>query len=135
MSLVSQLAVFVAELRFEHVPQAVRAKLRHHVLDSLGVICAGRSAPESRAVHAVAADAAFVNTFHGRIHTFDDTFEAGPVHPGTCVLSAALAAAEASSAPGRRLLEAILAGYEVSIRVCAAAGPGHYAAGFHPTGT
>jgi 2-methylcitrate dehydratase PrpD len=155
MSLVSRLAVFVAELRFEQVPQAVRAKLRHHVLDSLGVICAGLNAPESRAVRdfaaarpgrgeaaligcgarALAADAAFVNTFHGRIHTFDDTFEAGPVHPGTCVVSAALAAAEACGAPGRRLLEAMLAGYEVSIRVCAAAGPGHYAAGFHPTGT
>jgi 2-methylcitrate dehydratase PrpD len=135
MSLASQLAAFVAELSFERVPQAVRAKLRHHVLDSLGVICAGRSAPESRAVRALAAAAAFINTFHGRIHTFDDIFEAGPIHPGTCVLSAALSAAEASGAPGRRLLEAVLAGYEVSIRVCAAAGPGHYAAGFHPTGT
>src|SRR5688500_10240390 len=87
------------------------------------------------AARALASDAAFANAFHGRIHTFDDTFEAGPIHPGTCVLSAALAAAQASGASGRGLLEAILAGYEVSIRVCAAAGPGHYAAGFHPTGT
>lgn len=155
MTLVSQLAAFAADLRFERVPEAVRAKLRHHLLDSLGVICAGLSARESRAVRkfvqarpgrgeaaiigcaarALASDAAFVNTFHGRIHTFDDTFEAGPIHPGTCVVSAALAAGEAAGAPGRRLLEAVLAGYEVSIRVCAAAGPGHYAAGFHPTGT
>lgn len=135
MSLVSQLGVFVAGLHFEDIPQAVRAKLRHHVLDSVGVILAGRSAPESRAVRALAANPAFFNTFCGRIHTFDDTFEAGPIHPGTCVLSAALAAAEESGAGGKQLLEAVLAGYEISIRVCAAAGAGHYAAGFHPTGT
>lgn len=127
--------MFVAELRFENVPQAVRVKLRHHVLDSLGVILAGRSAPESRALRAVVPHPAFFNTFCGRIHTFDDTYEAGPIHPGTCVLSAAFAAAEESGATGKRLLEAVLTGYEVSIRVCVAAGAGHYAAGFHPTGT
>lgn len=155
MGLVSRLGAFAADLRFELVPEAVRAKLRHHLLDSLGVICAGINAPESSAVRkfvqarpgrgeaaivgcgarALASDAAFVNTFYGRIHTFDDTFEAGPIHPGTCVVSAALAAGEAAGAPGRRVLEAMLAGYEASIRVCTAVGPGHYAAGFHPTGT
>ncbi len=135
MTYSSRLGEFAAHLRLDQVPPAVRAKLRHHVLDSIGVILAGRSAPESRAVRALAATPAFFNTFCGRIHTFDDTFEAGPIHPGTCVLSAALAAAEESGASGKQLLEAVLAGYEVSIRVCAAAGAGHYAAGFHPTGT
>lgn len=135
MTLASRLAGFVAELRLERVPQAVRAKLRHHVLDSLGVILAGQRAPESRAVRALGTDPAFFNAFCGRIHTFDDTFEAAPIHPGTCVLSAALAGSEESGATGKRLLEAVLAGYEVSIRICVAAGPGHYAAGFHPTGT
>ncbi|MBM3357620.1 MAG: MmgE/PrpD family protein [Betaproteobacteria bacterium] len=135
MSLASQLGAFVAELDLERVPQRVRTKLRHHALDSLGVIHAGQSAPESRALRAVGPHPAFFNTFCGRIHTFDDTYEAGPIHPGTCVLSAALAAAEESGAAGKRLLEAVLAGYEVSIRVCLAAGAGHYAAGFHPTGT
>ena len=135
MTLVSRLAAFVAELDLGRVPQPVRTKLRHHVLDSLGVIYAGQSAPESRALRSVAVHPAFFNTFCGRIHTFDDTYEAGPIHPGTCVLSAALAAAEESGATGKRLLEAVLAGYEVSIRVCVAAGAGHYAAGFHPTGT
>ncbi len=155
MGLVSRLGAFAADLRFELVPEAVRAKLRHHLLDSLGVICAGINAPESSAMRkfvqarpgrgeaviigcaarALASDAAFANTFHGRIHTFDDTFEAGPIHPGTCVVSAALAAGEAAGASGQRVLEALLAGYEVSIRVCAAVGPGHYTAGFHATGT
>ena len=135
MSLASRLGELVAGLRFDEVPQAVRAKLRHHVLDSLGVIYAGQSTAEARAVRATAPHPAFFNAFCGRIHTFDDTYEAGPIHPGTCVLSAALAAAGESGASGKRLLEAVLAGYEVSIRVCAAAGARHYAAGFHPTGT
>src|SRR5688572_17948370 len=50
MSLASRLGTFAADLRFERVPEAIRAKLRHHLLDSLGVICAGIGTPESAAI-------------------------------------------------------------------------------------
>ena len=96
-------------------------------------------APEASVVGGATAlpapAAAFVNAFHGRVHTFDDTFDAGPIHPGSVVLAAALAAAERSRASGADLLAAVLAGCEVSVRVSSALGPDHYACGFHGTGT
>ena len=150
-----RLAEFVAGLRWRDVPPPVARKVIDHVLDAVGVMCAGWSAPSSARVRALFTDAggaaeasvvggtaalptpaaAFVNAFHGRVHTFDDTFDAGPIHPGTVVLAAALAAAERRRAPGADLLAAFLAGCEVSVRVSRALGPDHYARGFHGTGT
>lgn len=150
-----RLAAFVADLRWRNIPSALAHKVHDHVLDTLGVMCAGISAPASAAVRAMAMDAggnreasvigaakalpaanaAFVNAFHGRIHTFDDTYEAGPIHAGSVILAAALATAERRRASGSDLLAAVLAGYEVAVRVADALGPDHYAAGFHGTGT
>ena len=48
------------------------------------------------------------------------------MHPGAPVIPAALAVAEARGASGLDLLTAIIAGYEVAIRVGEAAGPSHY---------
>ena len=69
-----------------------------------------------------APKAAFLNALHARIHTFDDTHEAGPSHPGSAVVAAALAAAETAQASGRTFLAALLAGYETATRVSAALG-------------
>jgi 2-methylcitrate dehydratase PrpD len=79
--------------------------------------------------------AAFLNAFHGRIQTYDDTMETGPVHPGSSVIAAALAAAEAHDARGEDFLAGVLAGYETVARIVTAFGPSHYARGFHTTGT
>lgn len=150
-----RLAAFVANLWWRDVPPPVARKVGDHVLDTVGVMCAGRSAPSSSPVCTLfteaggvpeasviggatarpAPAAAFVNAFHGRVHTFDDTFDAGPIHPGSVVLAAALAAAERRRASGADLLAAVLAGCEVSVRVSSALGPDHYASGFHGTGT
>ena len=149
------LAAFVADLQWRDVPVDVAQKVVRHVLDALGVMCAGLSDPSSAAVRSVASEAgssleasivgsamggsaplaAFVNAFHGRIHTFDDTYEAGPVHAGVVVLSSALAAGQRWPASGVDVLTAVLAGHEVAVRVANALGPGHYASGFHCTGT
>ena len=150
-----RLAEFVAGLRWRDVHPSVARKVIDHVLDAVGVMCAGWSAPSSAPVRALFTDAggaaeasvvggtaalpapaaAFVNAFHGRVHTFDDTFDAGPIHPGAVVLAAALTAAERRRATGADLLAAFLAGCEVSVRVSRALGPNHYAGGFHGTGT
>ena len=155
MSPEQRLAAFVADLRWRDVPPSVARKVGDHVLDTVGVMCAGRSTPSSSTVCSLfteaggapeasviggatalpAPAAAFVNAFHGRVHTFDDTFDAGPIHPGSVVLAAALAAAERSRASGADLLAAVVAGCEVSVRVSSALGPDHYASGFHGTGT
>src|SRR5262249_35648440 len=82
-----------------------------------------------------APKAAFVNALHTRIHTFDDTHEIGPIHPGSAVVAAALAASETSVATRRALVAALLAGYEASTRISLALGARHYASGFQTTAT
>lgn len=155
MTAVETLAVFAAGLQWDAVDASVRAQVKLHLLDTLGVMCAGVETSEARAAQTAvgrwggseqatvigrrrrvpAPQAAFLNALHGRIHTFDDTYESGPVHPGSVAVSAALAASEANESSGSDLLAAILAGYEVATRVSAALGPSHYGSGFHNTGT
>jgi 2-methylcitrate dehydratase PrpD len=155
MNAAEKLGDFVAGLRWSDVPAPLREKVKAHVLDTLGVICAGVGTAEARAAQSVvrhsggieeasvialdwrvpAPHAAFLNALAGRLHTFDDTYEAGPLHPGSAVVSTALATAEANGASGADFLAAVLAGYEVAVRVSLALGPAHYGSGFHNTGT
>ena len=150
-----RLGRWAAGVRWEALGPDLQAKVKHHVLDTLGVMCAGLETPHGlaaqRAVRAwggsaespvvgrgwrlPAPHAAFLNAFHARAHTFDDTFEEGLVHPGSAVLSAALACAEAAGASGVEFLAGVAAGYEVAARVAAAVSPSHYQVGFHSTGT
>src|SRR4051794_16043190 len=105
------LASFSATLELSRVPAVLVAKARDHLLDTIAVACAGIHEPDVVAVRSVMATwggvpeagvvglplglpaprAAFVNALHARIHTFDDTHEAGPSHPGNAVVFAALA--------------------------------------------
>lgn len=149
------LASFAAGLRWDDVPPLLQAKLLDHVVDTVGVMFAGIDMPACISTRlavaewghaedativglgrrAPVASAAFLNALHGRIHTYDDTYEPGTLHPGSPVIATALAMAEQRSASGPHFLGAVLAGYEVAARVAAAVSPGHYAAGFHNTGT
>src|SRR5262245_21986908 len=155
MTVSRRLAWFAATLSWDAVPEAIRAKVGDHLLDTLGVMCMGATTPQHAALLdaldagscdgaatvigaggcAPTRDAAAANAFAGRIQTFDDTLDAGPVHPGSSVIAAALAAAEAAGASGAGFLRAVLAGYEIAARVALGLGPSHYARGFHATGT
>jgi 2-methylcitrate dehydratase PrpD len=70
--------------------------------------------------------AALVNGGLSHIVEMDDLDRGSVVHPGTVVIPAALAAAEAVEASGRRFLFAVIAGYEAAIRVGEAVGRSHY---------
>lgn len=155
MSAVSELAHWIANLRCSDIPAQVKDKLEDHLVDTIGVMCAGlavpaaisarsavtgwRGAPDCAVIgtnlRVPAPHAAFLNAFHGRIHTYDDTLEVGPVHPGSSVIAAALAVAELHDARGEDFLAGVLAGYETVARIVTAFGPSHYARGFHTTGT
>lgn len=155
MSHGERLARWAAAVRWEDLDAGLQAKVKAHVLDTLGVMCAGLDTPHARAAHSTARawggagastvvgrgwrlpapSVAFCNAFAARAHTFDDTYEVGPVHPGSAVVGAALACAEAAGASGIAFLAGVAAGYEVATRVSAAVSPSHYEAGFHNTGT
>ncbi|MEM7412028.1 MAG: MmgE/PrpD family protein [Myxococcota bacterium] len=149
------LARYGRALSYETIPEAARDVARHCVLDFLGCALAGAreelseivvrevATPEAsaqatligRSARATAATAALFNGAAGHALDYDDTAAAMGGHPSVAVLPAVFAAAEVTGASGRDFLTALVAGFEVQARIGRLLGGGHYAAGFHNTGT
>jgi 2-methylcitrate dehydratase PrpD len=93
----------------------------------------GRSTVFGAAQTLAAPAAALVNgtAIHG--FELDDLIAESITHPAACVIPAALAAGEAVGASGARLIEAIVAGYEVMHRLGLALGTEPAKRGFHTT--
>ncbi len=139
-----------------HLPEATLQIMRLCLFDWATCAVAGARSDVARVVRAqVAAEggtaqasvvglasmavparaAALANGAISHALDYDDTHFAHIGHPSVVVLSAALAAAERHSAPGRAVLEAGLIGAEVSVRIGCWLGESHAAAGFHTTAT
>ena len=150
-----RLAEFCLGLRWAELDGDVQARTRELLLDLIGVALAGSrqpSSPPSTRV-ALALGSAGVATVIGTGQTtsavwaamangtaahaveLDDVTTESSLHPGVAVIPAALALAEERNVAPSSLLEAIVAGYEVTMRVGNALNPASaYARGFHPTG-
>ncbi len=158
MGVTADLSRFIADARLDAMPDAVARRARLLVLDLVGNIVRARYDAEStpallaaaRALGIAAGNsgvfgdcarytpvgAAFLNGALGHSLDFDDTHAASSLHPGAPVIPAALAAGEMAGASGEDVLAAIVAGYEVVIRVALALpAKAHYDRGFHPTAT
>lgn len=70
--------------------------------------------------------AAVINAAASHTVEFDDIFRDAIYHPGTPVISTALAAAEAHDLSGEDFLRAVIVGYEVSTRIARVMGKPHY---------
>lgn len=70
----------------------------------------------------------------GSLLEMDDVHRSAVLHPGPVIIPAALAAAMQTGASTSRLLDAIVRGYEVTIRLGRAVGLGHYRY-WHPSST
>ena len=79
-------------------------------------------------------DALLYNGALGNIAEMDDLHRSSTLHPGPVIVPAALALAEGLQATPQALLESIVIGYEVMIRIGRALGRDHYAL-YHPTST
>ncbi len=79
-------------------------------------------------------DALLLNAALGNVLEMDDVHRQAILHPGPVAIPVALAAAQAAGADGRALLDAVVRGYEATIRVGRALGRGHYRY-WHPTST
>ena len=78
--------------------------------------------------------AALINGAASHSVEFDDIYRDAGYHPGSPVISAALAAAQSTLANGERFLRGVVVGYEVSTRIGEAVMPSHYRF-WHTTGT
>jgi 2-methylcitrate dehydratase PrpD len=154
VSLTASLAEYALDADFADFPADVRMQSRLVLADTIGVLLAAsreksvgialRTAPDYRAGrctiigHRTGADpvqAAFVNGIGGHDIELDDTHSSGRNHAAAVLVPAALAAAEeAGGRTGNQLLEALVAAYDVQIRVSKAMGSQRQVdRGFHPT--
>lgn len=78
--------------------------------------------------------AALINGAASHSVEFDDIYRDAGYHPGSPVISAALAAAQAHGATGEQFLRGVIVGYEISTRIGEAIMPSHYKF-WHTTGT
>jgi 2-methylcitrate dehydratase len=135
-NLTRHLATFAASLAYEQIPQAILHHARRSLIDSIGCAFGGLDCEAARigrriaegaapARHAGAVigsnspapaeEAAFLNTVMIRYLDFNDAWHAG--HPsdmlGALLALAGSAHGEANGVDGRRLLSAMVVGYEV----------------------
>jgi len=147
------LIAFAHQISLDKLPPATVEQARICLLEALGCGAFGSELPWSRiladdicaeqpngvatiigrAQRVSAPGAALCNgtAIHG--YELDDLIAESVVHPGACVIPAAIAAGEAANASGAQLLAAIVAGYEVMHRVSLAIGPEPFKRGFHVT--
>lgn len=129
-------SVFIKEVNWDTLSAEVRKQALMCLLDNLGVTMAGTLAPISRIAAGYAAEnwcgsaatilvhnlkasapgAAFANASAANALDLDDDAIYTRGHPGAQLFPAALAVAEKTGANGKELLEALVVGYEVSIR-------------------
>ncbi|MFT5447608.1 MAG: 2-methylcitrate dehydratase PrpD [Gammaproteobacteria bacterium] len=144
-----------SSITFDRLPADVVTVTKHCLLDWLAVTMAGALEPltqqltdfvssEGGAPQATligtggkvsAGQAALVNGSAGHALDYDDVLRLLNGHPTAPVMPAILAVAENRGASGRALIEAFVAGVETESRVGGVMGEGHYAGGWHATGT
>lgn len=154
MGLTASLAEYMLGVDFDQLPEDAKRQGRLVLADTIGVLCAAsqgrsvgialRSTPDYRAGectivgHCTGTDpvrAAFVNGIGGHDIELDDTHTSGRNHAAAVLVPAALAAAEkAGGHTGKDVLAALIAGYDLQIRISKAIGPQRQVErGFHPT--
>jgi len=126
-------------------------------MDWLGVTLAGSSDPSVKVFLAVADDiagtpratvlgcgrrtgllhAALTNGYMSHVLDYDDTFNPTrtTVHGSAPVWPVVVGLSERNAVDGVQAIAAFVAGFETEIRIALAAGPAHYEAGWHVTGT
>ena len=150
-----RLAEFTTGLRADDVPADVRKYARLLLLDVLGAGLYGRTTEAGRIAYEVAQrdcrggdapvwgrpasldarGAALVNGTQAHAYELDDYHPGGKLHPSAVVVPAALAVAAGRDVAGAELLTALVAGYEMMVRVSLAANAGATRErGWHLTG-
>lgn len=154
MNITQELVEQVRGIDATAVPPEARTVARHCLLDWFGCAVAGSREPLSqilareiaageggdatlvaRSERSTLLDAALINGAMSHALDFDDTHTLMSGHPSVPIVPAALALAERDGIAGEALLTAIIIGIETECRLGALMNPGHYALGFHATGT
>lgn len=146
MSTASQkLGSYIVDTKYDGLPKNVCQEAKRRILDVLGIglsgsqtevaniitFCAGQGGEgtatiwghgaKTRAPYAALANA--TTTFHLEL---DDVHRTSHTHPGVSCIPAAIALCEERHLSGKSLIEAVVVGYDVAIRVGLAVSPSIY---------
>ena len=150
MTLAEDIGAFAAATTAKALPAAARATIARLIYDVAGLCVAARKTDYVAAVRASAVssgsataighdggfgpyDAALINGTAAHGEDYDDTFEGGPVHAGSVVVPAVLAAAEHRGLSGDAVVKGIATGVEIMCRMSLVAPQATHKACFHPT--
>ena len=132
-----RLSDFASGITYEKLSEPARTATRNVVMDTIGAILGGSRLPENANLARFAAKAsgtgcatllghslraqpmmaALANATAGVCLEMDEGTRLGGGHPAIHVLPGALAVAEEMGLGGRKLMESLVAGYEVSSRI------------------
>lgn len=154
MTFATKLAEKYLNLRYETLTDHAIQKAKECIIDYLGCTYAGCTFESSKIVREFAVEnfargkcsvigskeklvptgACLVNSTSGHAPELDDTSNKAMLHVGVIVIPVALAMAETLALGGMDIIQSIVVGYDMDIKVSKAANPGSlFARGFHPT--
>ena len=156
VGLTQRFAENTAQLRFEDLPAEVVNKAKLILRDGLGnqIAASAIGEPAIRMVELVREwggapqatvigfgfkaplpHAAMCNAMMGHGVELDDAHGSGLIKAGSVLVPTLNAIAEYKQVSGKEVLTALVAGYELAVRVAKAINPGHRSRGYHTTGT
>jgi len=134
-----KMAEIVDKISFKKIPRKTVKKVKYYILDSIScglgaatmneainIAClmekignSGEASIFNRKKKLHPALASYTNSYMCNLLDFDDTYTSRSVggHPGATIIPPSIAMGEKLDVSGKKLIEAVIAGYECSIRI------------------
>lgn len=154
-TIAEKLASFAIGLSYEQIPKEVVSKAKMCILDCFANMLASGTKFSNEQLAAIIGkfpqsgestifglfqkraclDAVFINSIMARYLDIDDGDLEARGHPGTVIVPSSLAIGEMYHATGKEVLAALVAGYDVYLKIGKLINPIHRNRGFDTTGT
>jgi len=154
VKITKDLAEFIVSTHYQDLPEGVVKQTKLCFLDFLAVSLRGSQTKSAQIIRNIIGetgknsestvigwdkfkvlDAALINGVSAHSLDLDDGHRLAQLHPGACIIPAALALSESHGKSGKDFITALVVGYQVAIKVGMILNPQHRNKGFHSTGT
>lgn len=141
----------ITSIEYKQLPEKVVDKAKLCFIDFLGVALRGSQTRSGESIRGIIKDgddstvvgfkkaseleASLANGIFAHSLDLDDGHRQAQLHPGACVIPAALALCESRQKNGKEFINSLVAGYQVAISLGILINPEHRRKGFHSTGT
>ncbi len=147
----STLADFILCTEYKELPENVIEQSKLCFIDFLGVALRGSETKSGIIAKTIAnegnqstiighrktnaLEASLTNGIFAHALDLDDGHRYAQIHPGACVIPAALSLSESRDISGKEFISSIIVGYQTAINLGMMVNPEHRNRGFHSTGT